>query len=255
MQENPIKLFVDIGNSRLKWMWIDSQRCSEQEALDYQTGALDQLLDEHWGQLGVPDAVWIGNVAGPQLERQLQSWIDQRWGVMTHFARSEAAAGGVRNAYAEPNTLGVDRWLGLLGAHHYRNQQDIPYCVVDCGTAVTLDILAADGEHLGGLILPGVNTMRSALQYNTHALQVLDVPSTQLREQILAKDTQMAMSLGACYALSATIQRLMEDFSLPPSAGVITGGDAELLMPWLDVQLTHVPDLVLRGLVVLAEGA
>ena len=63
------------------------------------------------------------------------------------------SACGLRNGYRDPAQLGVDRWLAMCAAW-----QQFPgsLCVVDAGTAVTIDVVAADGAHSGGLILPGV---------------------------------------------------------------------------------------------------
>src|SRR6202034_3800599 len=71
---------------------------------------------------------------------------------------------GLTNGYLDPSLLGADRWLALIGAW---TKASGALCVVDAGTAVKVDAVDAKGQHLGGLIAPGIHMMREALMNKT----------------------------------------------------------------------------------------
>lgn len=169
----------------------------------------------------------------------------QIWPAASIFvARSTAAALGVSNAYEQPERLGVDRWLSLLAAHRYYPGKR---CIVDCGTAITVDILD-QGRHLGGLIAPGLATMRKSLHSETAALDAVDCSS----DLHFARHTAAAITGGTLMAaiglIRSAMQRLAGDYRL-----LLTGGDAELLAAKLELPLIVDRDLVLKGLSVLAD--
>jgi hypothetical protein len=87
-----------------------------------------------------------------------------RWRCKPSTIATSAQAHGVRIAYSDPARLGVDRFLALIGAHALHAG---PKLIVDAGTAVTYDLLLADGSHLGGLILPGIALMRDSVLAGT----------------------------------------------------------------------------------------
>ena len=126
-------------------------------------------------------------------------------------------------------------------------------CVVDCGTAVTADALSAHGEHLGGLILPGLVLMRHSLLAGTADVR----PSGAADVALLARNTAGAVLAGTLYALVAAVDRIAADVSAEIDGKVelfLTGGDAALLLPLLGRRWRHEPELVLRGLAVLADA-
>ena len=155
---------------------------------------------------------------------------------------------GVSNAYTSPERLGADRWATLVAAHHLYPG---PSCVVDCGTAVTIDAVAGTGEHLGGLILPGLTMMRQALVENTQGIGRVATGDVSL----LARNTDDGVTAGTLYALVAALDRIVADVAAELDGEVallLTGGDAGMLLPLLQDSWQHEPDLVLQGLAVIA---
>jgi type III pantothenate kinase len=162
-----------------------------------------------------------------------------------------ASACGVTNAYANPANLGIDRWAALVGAHqHY----SAAVCIVDCGTAVTIDLLTAEGEHQGGLILPGTDMLQQLLMTGTVAI---NDPGSSRFATLLASDTDAAVNGGAIYMVVAAIDRVVADMTAGHAGSVetlITGGDAGRILPLLAAPAHHDPDLVLKGLAILSGG-
>ncbi len=241
-------LLVDIGNSRIKWGWWSSRQVQLQGSLNWQFDALEGLFEQAWGNTPSPGGIVVANVAGPAIADRLSSWTRKQWAVAPEFARVKARAFGLQIAYEDPKQLGVDRWLALIAAW---KRYKAPACIADCGTAVTIDALSSQGEHLGGLILPGLNLMRRALVKHTHGIRV----SAAGQHLLLARNTQDGITAGSLYAVAACIDRVASE--LRERFGdalrcVISGGDAEMILTLLTQPFEPIPDLVLQGLAVVA---
>jgi type III pantothenate kinase len=159
---------------------------------------------------------------------------------------------GLTNGYLDPKLLGADRWLALIGAW---TKARSALCVVDAGTAVKVDSVDAGGQHLGGLIVPGIHMMREALMSKTSDIAKAAEHSTPSLAGILANNTIGAVSRGAVFALAGMADRAAE--VIEQSTGVkpklfITGGDAGMITGTMRSQGEIVPDLVLQGLAVIA---
>jgi type III pantothenate kinase len=243
-------LLVDIGNTRVKWGRAKNGRLVAGTPFPSEGAALCDHLDRHWRALGAPDAVYVSNVIGAEAAGRLADWIARHWsGVPVRFARSEAQGHGVINGYERPEQLGVDRWVGLIAL---RRDYPLPACVADCGTALTFDVLDADGRHLGGLIAPGPALMKRALVQETRGVRGGDgrVP------EFLGRDTAAGVASGilrACAGLvEKSVREAAEYLGRSPTL-VLSGGDGEAVGQCLGVPYRLEPDLVLRGLFTIAE--
>jgi len=248
-------LLVDIGNSRVKWALSDGGVFQEQGAAAHKGAPIGDVFTAAWGSLAAPRRVLAANVAGNAVAAALRAWANVAWGLDVEFLVPRRKACGVTNAYIEPQRLGADRWAALIGAH-----KRVPgnVCVIDCGSAVTLDVLDAKGQHLGGLIIPGLAMMHNALFQNTGGITEQAVAKGDNKVSVLARDTQGAVTGGALYTLIAVIDRVTADLASDlqsPLTRVICGGDAERLLSLLADNYRHEPDLVLHGLAILAEPA
>ncbi len=135
-------------------------------ALPHDGGGLAEALDAV-----LPariDAAWVASVASPAVSQVLADALARRTRSVVQV-RTQAEACGVRIAYAQPQRLGVDRFLALLGAHRHH-----PGAALLCGvgTALTLDLLDAGGVHRGGRIAPSPTVMREALHGRASQLPV-----------------------------------------------------------------------------------
>ncbi|NOX09026.1 MAG: type III pantothenate kinase [Gammaproteobacteria bacterium] len=246
-------LLVDIGNSRMKWAWLVDGVVQDSQAVDCEDLTPAKLANKAWEKLeGIPERVMIASVAAAKLNKGIVAWMSRHWKVKADMVKSQAEFSGVQNAYLEPALLGVDRWSTLLAA---RSITGGAACIIDCGSAITIDVLSACGEHLGGLIAPGLTTMTRCLVDKTEAIAAMKESSGEV--SLLARDTYAAVHVGSLYAVVALIDRVISDLRLELRGGFrifITGGEAKKLMPLLDDRSTFEPDLVLKGLAcILAE--
>ena len=111
-------LLIDIGNTRIKWAILsdrDDGGLGTQHADAYAGWGRVQLRARVLSPAGRTRRVLVSNVGGPQPAELLRTTVQETWGIEPEFIVSTASAGGVRNAYRQPEKLGVDRWLALIG--------------------------------------------------------------------------------------------------------------------------------------------
>jgi type III pantothenate kinase len=192
----------------------------------------------------VPENVLVASVAGPDVRRELDRWTAAQWGVAPVHAVVSERAGGLANPWYDPSRLGVDRWLAAVAAWQRHHGSA---CVIDYGTAVTIDAVSSQGEFLGGMIAPGAALMRRALGLHTGAAATCEIA----RPEMLAHDTYGAVAAGCHFALVGLVERAIAALRQrmgPGMAVVLTGGGAPMLQQELPEKFDVVPDLVLRGL-------
>ncbi|MEW8155229.1 MAG: type III pantothenate kinase, partial [Candidatus Thiodiazotropha endolucinida] len=145
-----MKLYVDIGNSAIKWATEDDLHVDILHQAE--SSNLPAEIEQAWLKLKKPEAVYIASVRQQDIDAKLLSWIERHWQIIPLFAETRQREHGVTNGYKQPNQLGVDRWLALIAA---RTLSKLPQIVVDCGSATTIDAMDGEGRHIGGIILPG----------------------------------------------------------------------------------------------------
>jgi type III pantothenate kinase len=205
-----------------------------------------QELIELWQDISRPRRIVVSCVSANQLLELVQSVALELWpDADIVLVKSQAQAFGVVNAYQQPGKLGVDRWLSLVAVWQ---QYQSPACIVDCGTAITVDLIDADGRHQGGLISPGLTLMKKSLGQGTEAL-----PFSETSHVFgLASYTEAAIYSGTLMAAIGLIEQVLT--KQPNMQLILTGGDAELIAEQLGVASIVEPDLVLRGLLCVLEG-
>jgi len=241
-----MQLLVDIGNSRIKWSTPDELRlgrCNHGACRD-----LMHILQTQWRDMPRPAQVWISNVASLDVCEQLSAWIRAVWELSPVMVKSVRSQLGVSNGYKDPAQLGVDRWFALLGA---REMIKTACLVVDCGTATTIDSMDAQGRHLGGMILPGLRAMQEVLVRNT----AIQFSGGDLDYSTFARDTGSAIASAAVLATSCLIKQAAIQLQAHVGSEVsciVTGGAMADLIGLLELEVQHEPDLVLKGLALVA---
>ncbi len=244
-----MKLLVDIGNTRIKWVLWGEQGVLERGDLIHKDMDRRELGQRLWADLKPPSQAMIVNVTGPEIANALSLWIRDAWAIPAQFPVSESAGFGLCSAYAKPGDLGVDRWVAMLGAKALNAGH---CCIVDCGTAVTIDALTMNGEHRGGVIFPGVHLMRLALYRDTQ-----QIPQEDGGQPVfLGKGTRDCVWGGTVYAVAGAIDSIVNRMRITLGAEVccfLTGGDGPVLLPYLQGNYRLEPDLIFHGLRVMAK--
>lgn len=244
-----MKLLVDIGNTRVKWASADAGRLTPAQARAHD-GDLSRCFERAWGSAPAPSRVVTVCVAGPAREAALSAWVERNWGLQAEILRATTAVPGLDNEYSDPSQLGVDRWAAVVAAYTHAPGQAC--CVVDCGSAATIDFVDAAGAYRGGVIVPGLQLMRRSLATGTASLpEVADAAVV-----LPGRDTAGAIATGTLLGLAALVDGLVGRMTsqCPDAVLFLTGGDAAVLLPYLARAYCHRPDLVLEGADVLSRG-
>ena len=155
----------DLGNSRFKFAPLQGDRAGDVQAWAH--GA-EGMAGQPPHSLPSGGTAFVASVAAPSLTSAMLDQLQRRF-EHVHVVRTSAQCAGVRIAYARPEKFGVDRFLALLAAAKAQR----PVLVVGVGTALTIDLLDANGQHHGGRISASPTTMREAL--HARAVQLLSL--------------------------------------------------------------------------------
>jgi type III pantothenate kinase len=245
-------LLVDIGNTRVKWARFAEGRLAPQQAAPYAAWSIGDWQRELFDGPPVERALAV-TVAGADSRHALAAAAHQAGVDRVDFVASSAEQAGVRNAYPQPHLLGADRWVAVIGAYHLARGA---CCVVDVGTAATIDAVNAAGQHLGGFIVPGPALMVNSLHLGTSDLAAHTAASAAGAQSLFADNTRDAIERGCRVALAALVDRACAE--LAARSGVTprvycTGGGADGVQPYVLAASECVPDLVLQGLARIAH--
>jgi type III pantothenate kinase len=245
-------MLLDVGNSAIKWATEKNGVLEASGRFYYRDTGFSLAAEQAWRDLPRPALLAVASVVGGDVESEISAWMDRVWGMSPCYIHASKQAGGVTNGYVEPEALGADRWAAIVAAYQGSAK---PVCVIDCGTAITLDVVDADGIHQGGLIAPGLDMMRRSLVTGTSAIGSL-VVEARSASPLLARNTTDGVNNGTMRMAGALIDRVIEEAAADYGRdlqAVITGGDAGRLQPLLRCSPRYDRDLVLKGIAILAR--
>ncbi len=241
-----MNLLIDAGNSRIKWaldgtdQWLTGacQRADFAQALKDQLQASTDI-----------EKIIISSTRNQGYNQQLSVLCEEVVGRTPHFIEPARREHGIINRYQPTDSLGSDRWAALIAAHSL-NQS--PAVVIDCGTAVTVDAVNSDGIFEGGVIFPGLDLALESLNRADNLSLASKVDAS-----VFALDTDQAMYSGVIYSIAGgidTIVQLMRK-TLGYSVNIyLCGGDMDKLANLLQHNVIKEPELVLKGLKIIADS-
>lgn len=232
-----MNLLIDQGNTLLKYGLEENG-----EITNIESGQLFDLRQFIEGKNIT--AAYVCSVKNINNRKVVQDLLDE-FNIAHKFAETEQEKNGLRNSYEDLDAMGTDRWLGMLGIW---SQLKGEFVLIDCGTAITFDHVDSTGQHKGGHIVPGLNTMVSALVDKTDKINVDLAKRPQSTR--LANNTEDAVKRGC---LASITGYLNEQLNTKPHRKVslfITGGEAEIFAKHLLIKPEFVKYPVLEGLCV-----
>ena len=218
------KIFIDIGNSAVKWRTKESNVYFE---------SVDKFLSNTLPQA---DSAWVSAVANLHIIEDFESHFDK-----VNLIQTQSQFYDLKIAYEDSSSLGSDRFFAMLGAMtHYPKK---PLLVIDVGSAMTFDVIDEDGLHQGGLIMPGLGALRKSFP----KFETSDVSKSI---STLATNTTDAWKNGTQAMLISSINDQIEKFNEIYSDGIVTfcGGYAEEIKNELPNSVQIFDNLVLDGL-------
>jgi type III pantothenate kinase len=236
-------LAIDAGNSRVKWGWHDGSAWSSLATVSLiEFAAANHDINPFAATHENPEKIVISNVAGEGAHQLLINWTSI-FEAEPLWLRGEAERCGVTSRYDRPEQLGPDRWAALVAARALHRGACL---VVNAGTATTADLLSAQGEFLGGLILPGVDLMRFVLHEHTGRL-----PLQEGRFVQAPRNTVDAIESGCRHAQAGAVERMFRVAGKDAQC-LVSGGAGAALIQQLDIPCRYVENLVLEGLARIA---
>ncbi|NQZ83011.1 MAG: type III pantothenate kinase [Colwellia sp.] len=235
-----MKLMIDIGNSRTKFVLIQDDIAEQIQTID-NVKLTHAWFNENWQNV---TQILIANVNQPIITHALELWAAEKT-IRINIIESESERFGVTNCYGKPKTLGIDRWLTLIGVmSNYPNKNTL---IIDSGTATTIDFLTADGKHQGGWILPGINTLFESILAKTSNVNAKYISSASLS---IGKNTSECVN-SACWAatiglIELSITQIKQSKTIDEI--IILGGNAEALADLLNESVIIDQYLVFSGL-------
>ncbi len=217
-------LFVDIGNSAIKWRMLDSEVFSQSV--------------NNFSPKSLPNnqSIWLSAVAHPEIVKAIEMEFSDVKVVksLSHFS-------SLTIAYKEPLDLGSDRFLAMLGA--LKHFPDRNLLIIDVGSALTIDVVNDSGEHQGGLIMPGLEAIRGSFaKFATN--------SQNLNSSSLQSSTDEAWLSGTQAMFISSIKEQITGFEIEQPDGIVTltGGSVRSLISELPETVNYFDNLVLDGL-------
>jgi type III pantothenate kinase len=238
-------LLIDIGNSRIKWVCIESKYTAD---IKSQAGTLVELIN-FINTIDVSKTIVM--IAAVNQTDDLKALIQAREFKKVTWAISQKEQAGIRNSYDLPERMGIDRWLAMVAGFKLREnfQNSAGIIVVDAGSAMTVDVVDSSGLHRGGYIVPGLQMAQRALFANTEQVvryNEVSLSTGQAHNEFnLGNNTLQCVEYGVMNQLVALIVYVAAKF---PSYNIIfSGGDGDMLASYFDSPIVD-QNLVLKGL-------
>jgi type III pantothenate kinase len=243
MSDTPC-LQLDVGNSSAKWRLVQAGQVLARGC--YVADDANSLR-ELQAVSPAPAQIWISSVASAAAEKALSEILQAQWQIEPWFARTALQTLDLVNSYEDPARMGVDRWLAMLGARQRCKKR---LCVVDVGSALTIDIVAGGGSHEGGYIIPGPHLMERALLLDTDRVRFDEDIDYSLSPGI---STAEAVRHGIAIAQAGAVRLALEQAADPLPQLFVCGGGGDWLSDALGGEGENAPDLVFDGLEVMAQ--
>lgn len=239
-------LAVDVGNTQTVLGLYDGDRLIDHwRVATERTRTGDELGVLLSGLLDVEsvDAICLASTV-PALVREWQE-LAARWAHVPILVVGPGVRTGVPIRYDDPREVGPDRIVNAVAA---KDRYGAPVIVVDFGTSTNFDVVSSEGEYVGGVIAPGIETSMEALFARAARLVKVDYvePPT-----VIGKTTVGGLQSGVVYGFAGQVDGIVTairgELGVDARA-VATGGLAELVVPHSSVVEVVDPFLTLDGL-------
>lgn len=240
-------LYIDAGNSAIKWALSSADTLSEMVSLSYPEKISSEIFIDVWKQVDKPIRVVASSVGSEIIWQAITEACNELWNIDVQRVSSIKQGYGLINAYDKPSDLGSDRWCAMIGAYH---EVKSAFMLVDAGSAITIDVVNELGQHMGGYITPGLTMMKQSLGVNTAQITVAATDKSLGTSLLPASSTAECVTAGIYLSAVKLIEGIFEKESKNTKdlKCILAGGDANLIADLLSLKYVIIPDVVLRGL-------
>lgn len=239
-------LLVDVGNSYTKWLFRETDLLNQKG--QFPTREVVENFESLILSLQTKCPIYVSWVASDGARNAFELMLSKFDNLLV-FAKSEPQQCGLINGYENPTILGVDRWLAMLGIW---SKVKKGFCIVDAGTAMTIDFVDSSGKHLGGYIAPGLETMILSLNSRTSLIN-FENRNVSMSTVSPGNNTADAVYRGVLLAMTGAIEKAIQTIFTQGLGDFVClrigGGAAPALKPLLGNEWVVSDSLVLDGLV------
>jgi len=249
-------LAIDVGNTHTVFGIYDDAKLLAEYRVSSATartedefGLIVKLFCENAGVFADQiDGVGISSVV-PNLT-DIVVKMSQKYFRVEPMVVSVALDFGIKVLYDDPASVGADRLCNAVAGF---TKYGGPLIIIDFGTATTYDVVSRDGEYLGGVIAPGIETAAADLHRRAAKLPKVEL---QFPQKIIGTDTVTSMQSGILYgaldAMEGMIRRIKQIVGQEAKV-IVTGGFSELIKEHSDSIDYWEPSLVLEGVRIIYE--
>ena len=247
-----MKLFIDFGNTIIKTaVWKNNKLFLIKSIENNQTGIRKNFISNY--KKNNINKVIFTSVINRQTLKIYMSIIKQIFNCPFHEFKSTKKLLGVKNAYTQPNKLGSDRWAAIVGSYLKFKKA---LCLVDCGTAISIDYVTNSGNHLGGYILSGIDGYTSSFS-SAHNLKNIRLKNIHSAQGInFPKSTEKAIFDGYTLMVISAIEKSYNNFCSTESRKpllIVSGGYGQIVSKRLSIKNQYDPNIVLNSLAHIAR--
>jgi len=158
---------------------------------------------------------------------------------------------GIKIPVANPKEVGADRVVDAVAAYEIYGG---PVLVIDFGTAITYDLISADGSFIAAVTSPGLRIAANALWTQTAKLPEIEIA---MPDTILAKDTVTSMQAGLVFGCIGQteyiVKRMLKEAGIDKCRVIATGGLGKIIADATDIIEVYDPNLTLKGLKIIHD--
>lgn len=252
---------VDVGNSRAKFaLFAQPIAVGPGVPLPVPTATAEVAADsDDWrpvlallGEQVPNEFSWHVGSVQRQVASRLVDWLRERRAERITLVGSRDLP--LRIELPRPDMVGIDRLLGAVAADQLRRPGH-PAVVVHLGTAITVNLVAADGAFRGGAILPGISMSAKAMNHFTDLLPLIDMHALAEPPPAVGTSTVPAMTSGLYWGAVGGVKELIARMTIDAGGEpdvFLTGGAAPAVAKLLPSNARYEPNLVTAGIALAA---
>lgn len=234
-------VLIDIGNTRTKFCIVNNGTRGPQQAI-LNKNVSESFLNENFSKA---QKIIVASVSHYELAGSIEEWSERQEIIYVRVV-SELQRNNILNGYQVESQLGVDRWLALIGAGILFPRKNI--LIVDSGTATTIDLLTANGQHQGGWILAGINTLLSSVLADTAQVSANKKETVSLAFGLNTSENVHNAAWAATVGMINLAVSHTENQGIVIDEVIFTGGNADLLSSLSLIECEIIEELVMIGL-------
>jgi len=244
-----MKLLIDIGNSNTKLGIWKYEKLSSVHVIETQN-----ILKIFTRYKNKPiNEVFLTSVISTKYNNKILSYIKKTFKSKINNIISSKELLGVKNTYKQPSKLGNDRWCAIVGLYKLYKR---PLLIINCGTAISIDVVNMKGVYLGGYILGGFDGYKSSF-LKAHNLKNIKLSNTySIKKLQPSKSTKEAIIEGYILMITSAIEKSYKDFNVSQTKKpllLIGGGYGKIISQRLSIKNKYEPNLVLKSLGLISD--